>query len=101
MGQLGHPARPSYYYINICESRNLFISLPQLFLDFSFPHWNSQKRVEEQNAYESVLICTFFGSSRLGELWFINYWNNPCSQIKNLNLGGVVILVLRIRHSIQ
>ncbi|RNA18718.1 hypothetical protein BpHYR1_013700 [Brachionus plicatilis] len=34
-------------------------------------------------------------SSRLGELWFIYYWNNSCSQnwkkilIKQLKLGGL------------
>ncbi|RNA29651.1 hypothetical protein BpHYR1_051178 [Brachionus plicatilis] len=26
-------------------------------------------------------ITKFFGSSRLGELWFIYYWNNFCSQL--------------------
>ncbi|RNA12032.1 hypothetical protein BpHYR1_046567 [Brachionus plicatilis] len=28
----------------------------------------------------SIITKKFFGSSRLGELWFINSWNNFCSQ---------------------
>ncbi|RNA26832.1 hypothetical protein BpHYR1_004261 [Brachionus plicatilis] len=30
---------------------------------------------------EKFLVLNSGGSSRLGELWFIYYWNNFCSQI--------------------
>ncbi|RNA39326.1 hypothetical protein BpHYR1_031891 [Brachionus plicatilis] len=69
-------------------------------------HKSPRSNPLDKHIYNLVRCSRHFGnysskvyrSSRLGEQWFINYWNNSCSQIKNLNLGGVV---LRIRHSIQ
>ncbi|RNA28529.1 hypothetical protein BpHYR1_036799 [Brachionus plicatilis] len=29
----------------------------------------------------SIITKKFFGSGRLGEPWFIYYWNNFCSQV--------------------
>ncbi|RNA25952.1 hypothetical protein BpHYR1_037861 [Brachionus plicatilis] len=36
-------------------------------------------------------LTNYFGSSRLGELWFIYYWNSSCSQ-KKLNIKIKLIL---------
>ncbi|RNA03090.1 hypothetical protein BpHYR1_048925 [Brachionus plicatilis] len=46
----------------------------------------------ERKYYQTTKI--FIGSSRLGELWFINYWNNPCSELYVVVVGSCWLLVV-------